>query len=179
MSPLSKQEQGLKILVILASLVLLIAGLKAAADFFVPLLLAFFIATVSFPITNWLREHKVPRFFAVLITVLVDFLFLAAIVVSAISLLGDLQTKWEIKYQKLSEQRVDDVEVWAANRLKSVGWIEWEEGMTVSLLLQRLNFTFPLIIVSVDGVMVHKQDYASFSLPPDADVRVIHMTAGG
>jgi len=128
MALVTKQEQGLKILVILASLVLLIAGLKAASGFFVPVLLAFFIATVSFPITNWLREHKVPRFFAVLTTVLVDFLFLAAIVVSAISLLGDLQTKWEVKYQKLSEQRIDNAEEWAAGQL--IGWIKWEDGMT-------------------------------------------------
>lgn len=117
MSPITKQEQGLKILVILASLVLLIAGLKAASGFFVPVLLAFFIATVSFPITNWLREHKVPRFFAVLITVLVDFLFLAAIVVSALSLLGDLQTKWDFKYRQLSADRINEAEAWAAGLL--------------------------------------------------------------
>jgi thiamine biosynthesis protein ThiS len=57
--------------------------------------------------------------------------------------------------------------------------LEWEEAMTVSLLLERLKFSFPLIIVSVDGVMVHKQDYADHVIPDGADVRVIHMTAGG
>jgi thiamine biosynthesis protein ThiS len=57
--------------------------------------------------------------------------------------------------------------------------VEWEEGMTVTRLLERLSFSFPLIIVSVNGVMVPKQDYARYPVPADADVRVIHMTAGG
>ena len=126
MAQFGKQEQGIRILIILGSVVILIAGLKAAASFFVPILLAFFIATVSFPITTWLREHKVPRFLAVLITVLVDFLFLAVIVVSAVGLIGDLQTKWETKYQQLTVERVDNAEEWAAGRL--IGWLEFEEG---------------------------------------------------
>jgi AI-2 transport protein TqsA len=117
----TRQEQGVKILLSLASLVILIAGLKAAAGFFIPVLLAFFIATVSFPITGWLRGHKVPRFSAVLITVLVDFLFLAVIVVSAISLMGDLQTKWEIKYQALSVARIQSAEAWAVGVLDEWG----------------------------------------------------------
>ena len=29
--------------------------------------------------------------------------------------------------------------------------IEWQEGMTVQQMLERLNFSFPLIIVSIDG----------------------------
>ena len=60
-----------QMLILLGALVVVIAGLKAAQGFFVPMLLAFFLATVSFPITNWLRNHKVPRGIAVLLTVLV------------------------------------------------------------------------------------------------------------
>ena len=84
----------------------MIAGAKAAGDFIVPVLLAFFIATVSFPITNWLREHKVPRALAVFITVLVDFAFLAGVVLLGIMLIGELQTKWESKYYNLTKDRV-------------------------------------------------------------------------
>ena len=57
--------------------------------------------------------------------------------------------------------------------------VEWEEGMTVERLLEQLKWSFPLIIVSVNGEMVPKQDYASYLVPADADVRVIHMIAGG
>ncbi|MFC7335903.1 AI-2E family transporter [Haloferula chungangensis] len=102
-----------QMLILLGSLVVVIAGLKAAQGFFVPMLLAFFLATVSFPITNWLRNHKVPRAVAVLLTVLVDFAFLAGLVLLAISIIGDLQEKWNSEYSALTitrlEQAVDGV----------------------------------------------------------------------
>lgn len=101
-----KAAEASKILMILASVVLVVAGAKASADFFVPVLLAFFIATVSFPVTNWLREHGVPRVLAVLITVLVDFAFLAGVVLVGIMLVGELQSKWESKYYGLTKERV-------------------------------------------------------------------------
>ena len=116
-----------QMLILLGSLVVVIAGLKAAQGFFVPVLLAFFLATVSFPITNWLRNHKVPRAVAVLLTVLVDFAFLAGIVLLAISILGDLQTKWNSEYSTLTitrlEQAVDGI---ADTGEKLSRW--WSEG---------------------------------------------------
>jgi len=55
----------------------------------------------------------------------------------------------------------------------------WEEGMTVSTLLRKLKFSFPLIIVSVDGVLVPKEEYATRQVPDNSDVKVLHMSAGG
>lgn len=101
-----KAAEASKILIVLASVVLVIAGAKASADFAVPILLAFFIATVSFPITHWLREHRVPRALAVFITVLVDFAFLAGVILVGIMLIGELQSKWESKYYGLTKERV-------------------------------------------------------------------------
>ena len=57
--------------------------------------------------------------------------------------------------------------------------IEWEKGMTVQQVLERLNFSFPLIIVSIDGVLVAKDEYATRQVPDGAQVKVLHMTAGG
>jgi len=81
-----------------AALTVVVLGLKQASDFFIPVLVAFFIATVSFPLLNFLREKRVPRGLAVLLTVAVDFVFLAALAVLAITLIGDLQEKWNSKY---------------------------------------------------------------------------------
>ena len=106
-------EAGIRTLLTLATVVIVIAGLKAAGKFFVPFLLALFIATVSFPITAWLRRHKVPRFFAVITTVLVDFAFLAGVVFIGMTLIGDLQEKWESKYQVESTQKLKQAEDWA------------------------------------------------------------------
>ncbi len=77
-------------MLLLASAMLVLCGMYFARDFFIPVSLAFFIAAVSFPITNWLREHRVPRFFAVLITVLVVFAFLSGIMVVGFLLINDL-----------------------------------------------------------------------------------------
>jgi AI-2 transport protein TqsA len=82
----------------LAALVVVIAGLKVAQSFFIPILIAFFIATVSFPLLNFLREKRVPRAIAVILTVGFDFIFLAALGVLAVTLIGDLQEKWNIRY---------------------------------------------------------------------------------
>lgn len=85
-----RPAEAYKVLLLLASAVLVVTGLKLAAAFFLPVFLAFFIAAVSFPITNWLREHRVPRFFAVFITVMVVFAFLTGITVVAALLVNDL-----------------------------------------------------------------------------------------
>ncbi|MGJ8633726.1 MAG: AI-2E family transporter [Luteolibacter sp.] len=87
-----------KALLTLAALTIFIAGLKAAQGFFIPILIAFFIATVSFPMLDFLRKKKVPRALAVLLTVGIDFIFLAALAVLAVTLIGDLQDKWNSKY---------------------------------------------------------------------------------
>ncbi|MFD2257205.1 AI-2E family transporter [Luteolibacter algae] len=82
----------------IAALAIVIAGLKLAQDFFIPILIAFFIATVSFPLLHFLRKKKVPRAIAVMMTVGFDFIFLAALAVLAITLVGDLQEKWNSRY---------------------------------------------------------------------------------
>jgi thiamine biosynthesis protein ThiS len=57
--------------------------------------------------------------------------------------------------------------------------VQWEQGMTVSELLRQLKFSFPLIIVSVDGMLVPKEEYSTRHIPDSSDVKVLHMTAGG
>lgn len=106
-----------RVLLLLAALVICVAGLKAAQNFFLPVLLAFFVATVSFPITQSLTNRRVPRVIAVLLTVLVDFAFIAGIVVLGVILLQDLQDKWNSKYAAQFSELVRD----------------WSEGLAVKL----------------------------------------------
>ena len=109
MMPEGRKAHSTRILVAAASAIIIIAGLHLGQSFFVPILLAIFVATVSFPITNWLRRHKVPRFFAVLLTVLVDFAFLTGIVVIVISLMGELEEKWQTKYFPAMNVKVEEI----------------------------------------------------------------------
>lgn len=134
-----------RIIIAAACTVVLIAGLKLAQGFFVPILLAAFIATVSFPITDWLRRHRVPRFFAVLITVLVDFAFLIGIVLIASSLVGDLETKWKEKYYFIMNDRIVETSQSAVGFLES--WDvpnakEKVEAYGTSKLQEQLTDTF-------------------------------------
>jgi sulfur carrier protein len=57
--------------------------------------------------------------------------------------------------------------------------IQWEEGLTVSRLLERFRYTFPHIIVRVNGEVVPREEYATRTIPDDARVWVIHLIAGG
>jgi AI-2 transport protein TqsA len=98
-----------------------VAGLKAAQNFFLPVLLAFFVATVSFPVTQALVKRRVPRWIAVLLTVLVDFAFIAGMVVLGVVLLQDLQDKWNTKYSAQIYQHVRGSSEGLATKLESWG----------------------------------------------------------
>lgn len=110
-----------RMLLLLGALVLLVAGLKAAQGFFLPILLAFFVATVSLPITNWLRRKKVPRVIAALLTVLVDFAFIVGVILLATTMVDDLQVKWNTKYAPELSSRVQTTSGSLAKTLDSWG----------------------------------------------------------
>lgn len=55
----------------------------------------------------------------------------------------------------------------------------WEEGMTVSRLLEIKRYTFRMLVVKINGTLVKKADYASTLIPPEADVMVYHLMSGG
>jgi len=57
--------------------------------------------------------------------------------------------------------------------------VEWEEGLTVSGLLERFRYTFAHIIVKVNGEVVPREEYPTCTISGGADVRVIHLIAGG
>ena len=56
---------------------------------------------------------------------------------------------------------------------------EWEEGLTVSDLLERFRYTFAHIIVKINGEVIPREEYPTRPIPDGADVRVIHLIAGG
>lgn len=57
--------------------------------------------------------------------------------------------------------------------------IEWRDGMTVTDILNAMGFTYALITVTVDGELVPKEDYETYSVPDDAKVTVFHLAHGG
>jgi thiamine biosynthesis protein ThiS len=57
--------------------------------------------------------------------------------------------------------------------------IPWQTGMTVRDVLKAMNYTYPHIVVTVNGDVVRHDDYDNHEIPDEADVQVIHMIAGG
>lgn len=110
-----------QILLLLAALVLIVAGLRAAQNFFLPVLLAFFVATVSYPITHALIRRGLPRMVSVMMTVLVDFAFIAGVVLLGVFLVQDLQQKWNSKYAAQLYDQVRDGSVTLAQKLDQWG----------------------------------------------------------
>lgn len=123
-SEIGKMKAGIKAgkaLIMFAALIILIAGLKEAQTFLVPILIAAFIATISFPLLDFLYEKRVPRPLAVFLTVAVDFVFIAALAVLAVALIGDLQEKWDSKYAADVSTRIRDVSRSFADKLNDYG----------------------------------------------------------
>lgn len=57
--------------------------------------------------------------------------------------------------------------------------VEWHAGMTVQDLLDVMKYTYPHVVVTLDGDLVAHDAYRETKVPDDADVRVVHLMAGG
>lgn len=57
--------------------------------------------------------------------------------------------------------------------------IDWEERMTLDVILKKLNYTYKMLIVKVNGELVRKIQYDSYIVPEGADLKIIHLISGG
>jgi predicted PurR-regulated permease PerM len=84
-------ERGFRLLLTAACLVVVLAGMKAAASFFVPLVLAFFLGVLSLPLLRWLRVRRVPHWLGVLLVVTFNVSVLVFVIQAAVHLLTRMQ----------------------------------------------------------------------------------------
>ena len=57
--------------------------------------------------------------------------------------------------------------------------VEWEENLTISALLTKMNFTFRMLVVKLNGILIKKEHYDTTIIPAGAEVAVIHLISGG
>ena len=57
--------------------------------------------------------------------------------------------------------------------------IEWEENLTVDRVLKTMNYTFPKIVVRVNGKVVEQKMWSAYKVPDDAEMQAHHLIAGG
>jgi thiamine biosynthesis protein ThiS len=53
------------------------------------------------------------------------------------------------------------------------------DTMTVSELLSIKNFTFKMLIIKINGVLIKKTDYDMATIRNGDDVQVLHLISGG
>jgi len=98
------QSQAVKLLVIAASFVVIVAGMKAAESIIVPFLLALFIAIIASPPYFWLQEKGLPKALSMLI-VIFAFLFVISIIGLLIGTsINDFTSKLPLYETKLRSQ---------------------------------------------------------------------------
>lgn len=100
----------------LASCVIIIAGLRAAAPILTPLALAAFIAAISFPALTWLRNRGAPTALAILAIVLLDAAILSFIGWVVYHTINELRTELPVYLS-----RAQDLESVVRNKLLSMG----------------------------------------------------------
>lgn len=97
-----KTSVALKSLIGLASFVIIVAGMRAAAPLIVPFLLAAFIAIICIPPLLWLQGKKVPQFLSVIIVVLVMIVLGWILVAMLTGALSDFSNKLPYYQERLT-----------------------------------------------------------------------------
>lgn len=98
-------------LLALACLIVVLAGMKAAAGFLVPIAFAFFLSILSYPLTRWLVRLHLPRALALGLTIAVNIAVVAGLIYSAISLIGSFQQELP-RYLSAVERQVNQAAAW-------------------------------------------------------------------
>jgi len=57
--------------------------------------------------------------------------------------------------------------------------LDWIKDETVTKLLKRMKYTFPLIIVKINKKIIPRKDHNNCIIPNESVVDVIHMISGG
>ncbi|MHC4939305.1 MAG: AI-2E family transporter [Planctomycetota bacterium] len=127
-----------RLLVVGASFVVVVAGMKAAASILTPLLLAVFLALLCLPAVRWLHRHKVPDAIGIPVVLLVALLiggFLLSILGGSVQqFIGDAG-----EYEELFREKAQAVRGWMEEHKlvdldeKEESW--WDENVNPARIL--------------------------------------------
>jgi predicted PurR-regulated permease PerM len=96
----------------MASIVIILAGVKAATTIVVPFLLSIFIAMACSPIITWAKQHKLPRAIAVVLVILIIVVF--GLILAG--LVGQSMNEFSLNVPKYREQLVAEF-AWVISQL--------------------------------------------------------------
>lgn len=55
----------------------------------------------------------------------------------------------------------------------------WRDGMTILDVIQERRYSFPLLVVRIDGRLVPRGSYGETGVPDGSDIDVMHLMSGG
>ena len=135
--PLRDFGTPIRVLVVAACVVVLVAGLRAASSVIEPFLIALFVVTLSLPVLFWLKQ-RLPAILAVLGTILLDIAVLAAVgslVGTTVNqLAGDMD-----KYEGRLTELIDDGSAWLEERGLQPEWLAAPDASERLGLLSRFD----------------------------------------
>jgi AI-2 transport protein TqsA len=105
--------RGAKTVLMLAAVVVVMAGIKLSAPLLVPLLLAAFVAMVTSPLVIWLQKKRLPAGVAVLLAILVDLGVLTGLGALVGTSLSDFYQRLP-EYQEALTSTLADATTWLA-----------------------------------------------------------------
>ena len=116
-----------KFLVVTAAFIIVVSGLKMAASFVVPFLLAVFIAMIVSPLLTWLKNRGLPGPLAILLVVLLILslgLLLAAIIGSSLDSFRQDMPVYSAKLSAMSEA----IQQWLSLRGIRIDASQWQSS---------------------------------------------------
>ena len=126
-----RADRGTRFLVLAASLVLVVAGMRALRPIALPLLLAIFLSILSAPLLTWLMRHRLPKLLSVILTVLANVLVMAGALLlvggSINAFLQDLP-----KYQVQFEEKAGQVVEWLESKGVDTSELAWLQDRQIA-----------------------------------------------
>ena len=161
-SPMGESREGrsaTRVLLTAASLIVVIAGLKAAQSILIPVLLALLLAILCSPAVFWLRARRVPDVAAVLLVVLI---LIGVFTVFGVVVGGSVRGFMEAapRYQAWLDELGTSLGAWLEARGVEVGEIKTSDvfqpgaligflGTGLTALLSTLSNTFVVTLILV------------------------------
>jgi AI-2 transport protein TqsA len=150
---------GARFLLTMASVVVVVAGLRAAAPILLPFSMALFLAVLSLPITLWLQKRGVPSGLAIPLAVLLDLAVFGLLVLLASQSVADFQDRLpryasrlqnlsNVWIESLQERGIPAGEYVSTELISSSAIIDFVGG-TLSRVASFLSNAFLVILILV------------------------------
>jgi len=122
------RDRGARFLLVAASLVLVVGGMRAVKSVALPILVAVFLSILSAPLLSWLQRHRVPRAIAVVVTVLANVSVMAVLLVMIGGSINEFAKSipgYQASLEAKAEEFLEHLEEWGVDTTE-LDWLKAE-----------------------------------------------------